>query len=249
MGGGHSFDLTWHRKPGILVRDGRYITQETIVAALEQTFEEWVRYTRLINPLPFYDFDGDGLVSYGYEPQGDIPPFSVAFNDGVSGFKLDNTDPDNVIVLHRYWPNVIDAATGIPVSPSRITWLGTEAARIIAFKKAVAEIEAMIASIETSPLYGSRTFIITDDFGRGGVEVPNPLMLLYDAMGEFIAFNPPLEECGQRDGFDWIDEADGRKTAIFAQGLSGPLYEYFLGYAPHPSDYRNPAGPLALPEE
>jgi hypothetical protein len=67
-------------------------------------------------------------------------------------------------------------------------------------------------------------------------------------MGAHIAYNPTT--CSTRSGFS-IETAGTVRKAELPDGVTGPLYEYYLGYVPAygygDNDYMNPS-PLSFPE-
>ncbi|GHU18021.1 hypothetical protein FACS1894163_09600 [Spirochaetia bacterium] len=229
----YSFVLEWNRKEGILYPDVVYNTEE-VTDALDQAYNEWENYTRLINPLPFYDKVGDGKV-----PENQDDPAFVVFLNRGSGWKLDNSGANGNIVIRRYWPPIKDASTGQLKTPTRTEWL--EQANIdtrkAAFKKAAGEIEAMIANIETSPFYNT------------GLPAYASLMKLHTKMVEWISYNPAPAQCIQRMEFSVAPVETTTGAARLPTGTSGPLYEYYLGHAPPPTEYTTNSGQFALPEE
>ncbi|GHV76380.1 hypothetical protein AGMMS49942_12010 [Spirochaetia bacterium] len=217
--GAHQYKLEWKRASGRLLQDAEY-NDSALNEVTQGALDTWREYIRVIDPRPFYDKSGTGLAPV------EGAPFEV-FN---SGGKLDNGNPsgNGNIVIHRYWPK--DAA-GNMVTPNRIAWLGAVTARAAAFKKAAGEIEGMLAAIEKSPLYTKGS---------------EPLRALHEAMANAISHNPPEGQCVQRTMFSVV--GGGTKgVAVLPDGVSGFLYEYYLGHVPDSSGYVNTA-PLAFPE-
>ncbi|GHV74702.1 hypothetical protein AGMMS49940_20040 [Spirochaetia bacterium] len=226
-----SFVMEWKRPPpGILP----YTTLNPVyekrasIASLDIAREKWEEYTSLIDPLPFYD---KGVTNPN--------PYEVISQaEGLDNqWLLDNRNPaaNGNIVIHRYWPKIVD------VEPTVAVWYAAVATRARAFKKAAAEIEGMMAAIRASPFYAGDTATGTFmDTGNTGVlvEVPNPLRQLYDSMAKFIAYNPPLEQCVQRDRFDLsVQNGFYNRRVVLNPLVTGPLYEYYLGYVPYLGDY------------
>ncbi|GHU89948.1 hypothetical protein FACS189476_09530 [Spirochaetia bacterium] len=186
------------------------ITKADLADKLQAALDAWELFMREIDPRPFLDTDKDGLA-----PDPDDPTGAGAFRVHSSG-KINNggTAP---IVIHRYWPADI---------PTRTAWNADAVVEIrqAAFKKAVADIEAMIAAIDASPFSGEPS-----------------LQDIRNAMENVISYNPPLEDCRPREGIIWSGG-----TANFDQ--TEFLYEYYLGYIPAPGEYAQSGGPLPFPE-
>ncbi|GHU60373.1 hypothetical protein FACS1894121_0210 [Bacteroidia bacterium] len=227
--------LSWG-PPKISVRNSVPIEQQ-LLDLLNQAKEKHQEYQRLIEPEPFYDADGDGLRPAGSDDGTSLggDPYLVFI---PSNNRLDNRNPslrpagDGPIVINRYWPKIFDAS-GNAILPDVATWYAQIETRKKAFKQAATEIEAMMAAIKASPLY-AMTFRVTDVAGVP-LEV-NPIKTLYDNMGQNISHNPPLEQCQQLMQFD----VSGSRVTL-TSGVSGFLYEYYLGYVPWLGDYEDQA--------
>jgi hypothetical protein len=207
----YRFKLTWEK-----IAD----SDAEAVEAIKQVRDTWMQYTALINPLPFYDADGDGV------PKNDS--YFKLFKISADGVKLLNTDPgtNGSIIINRYWPETASTV---------FEWRLLEVIRANAFKTAVKEIETMMADIEGSPLYN-----LEDP--ENGIAL---LQTTSASMGGFIAYNPPT--CTTRTAFSLETGGFGNKKAVINPDVTGPLYEYYLGYVPASGDYENPS-PLAFPE-
>ncbi|GHV74701.1 hypothetical protein AGMMS49940_20030 [Spirochaetia bacterium] len=231
----HTFVLEWKRKSGLLP----YVSkdpEDDVRGILDDVLEKWGEYASLIDPVPFYDKDGDGKATAEDGTMG-FGVYDVLIPQG-SELCLDNTDPDDNgnIVIHRYWPKLEDVSEVTPEAITVEVWYAAEGMRKKAFKNAVTEIEGMIASIKASPLYTTQ-------------ELPNPLHYLVEAMEEVISYNPPLAECEQRDRFDTTRNGTRGSVVINTDlVMTGPLYEYYLGYVPYREDYVVETGPFSFPD-
>ncbi|GHV50170.1 hypothetical protein AGMMS49579_03340 [Spirochaetia bacterium] len=224
--GTNKYVLEWKRDSGILYQDADY--DAVSIEHMEDALTKWQLYTRMIDPRPFYDPPGGtGIAPDPWALSGLMNnPYEVGTYD--SSWKIYNEPSYGTVVIHRYWPTNI---------PDVATWVSSEDSRRAAFKKAVAEIESMQAAIKASSLYDTgRVDPVTGIKSR-------PLLALYEAMADCIAYNPPSAACIQRQDFNWDN---GR--VVLPPDESGWLYEYYMGFAPDHNYYDNPAGDLALPE-
>ncbi|GHV80002.1 hypothetical protein AGMMS49944_17930 [Spirochaetia bacterium] len=237
----HSFVLEWKRGSQALpfVEVDPIAVEKTTFAVLEQLYEKWSEYTSLIDPKPFYDKDKDGTAAGGPITSDPYEVFVYERTTDIIGH-LNNANPtDNgPIVIHRYWPKLM--------KPTVAMWYYAVATRKMAFKKAAAEIEGMIDSIKAHPLYTAGPKMTVHDNTGVAIVVDNPLYNLVPKMEEVIAFNPPLELCVQRSGFDIPGSGLFRKVTL-PTDRTGPLYEYYLGYVPYLGDYLDQNDHFAFP--
>ncbi|GHV30057.1 hypothetical protein AGMMS4952_16540 [Spirochaetia bacterium] len=213
--------LEWKREPTGIPLDANYDTT-VVIPALEAALVTWNEYSKRIDPLPYYESSSRRV-------------YDVIFS---SSHDLDNGGGKQ-IVLNRYWPEFADD-TVTPVT-NRTTWLASENTRKAAFKKAVAEMKAMMAVIEKSPLYTAG-------------DLSNPLFTLYSQMDEFTKYDPDPsdEEFEQRFIFTEANVSPTYCKAEVDSNLdypdkSSPLYEYYLGCVPDIDGYVDPYGPFAFP--
>ncbi|GHU84062.1 hypothetical protein FACS189473_0270 [Spirochaetia bacterium] len=240
----YSFVMEWRRKPGLLpytTVDPKAEVKE-IIATLSQAHDVWAEYVDFIDPKPFWDPDGNGKAQIDGVPMMSSEPYNVFVNVN-SVFKLDNDPAQGPLIIRRYWPTVTDGA-GMPMTPDVAVWYASEEARKKAFKKAAAEVEDMLAAIKGSYFYARETFTVTGNTGEE-MEVPNPLRTYYDDMARVISHNPPLEDCKQLRTFD--TEGGVSHAVTLRPGVSGILYEYYLGYVPYREDYKNPNDHFSFP--
>ncbi|GHU98678.1 hypothetical protein FACS189483_06990 [Spirochaetia bacterium] len=227
--------------------DPKAQANQTLVV-LEQLFEKWMEYQILIDPRPFYDPDKDGKATDSNTGQSAYHVLKFTAPN-TNDWHLDNKDSTVTgdIVIHRYWPNLTDAL-GAPVAPDVEMWYASETTRAKAFKKAAAEVDGMIASIKASPLYTAGPKITIYGPTNGiAQEQNNPLYDLIPAMEYVISYNPPLEQCLQRTGFDYPESGYPLRPVVLNSNLTGPLYEYYLGYIPYIDDYADQTDHFAFP--
>jgi uncharacterized protein YjdB len=205
----YGFKLTWEKSTD---------SEADAVPAVYQVFDTWLEYKKLLNPLPFYDMDGDGVWK-------SEKSLYVFIDSGNGVMKLNNTDPDinGPIIINRYWP---ESASTV------FDWQNSEVIRANAFKKAVAEIETMMAAITKSPLYE-----LKDPDNNGSV----PLQSTYNSMADFITYGPSTYTT--RTDFSYELMGNELKAKI-DPAVTGPLYEYYLGYVPPDYEYPGPVIPV-----
>jgi hypothetical protein len=218
---GKEFDIVWEP---VGTR-----TQAEIDDALVAVYEDWRLFEKMTDPRAHV------------RPTDYNDPLDYAvWVPGMGGaVRLDNNGRAD-IELRRCWPRSL-----LGSAPTYAGWIASQRDRITEFKEAVKRIKAMRAALQASPLYETE------------VNGEKPLQQLDIAMGGHIAYPPTDAEtfdgiAGKWDRPRWAAGTDvassgGLLSSKYDTSSTGPLYEYYFGYAPNASDYLNPGGPYSFP--
>jgi hypothetical protein len=220
----YRFSLIWKMVDGILSPSAVYDPEEA-AAAIYEAYNTWELFKKKIDARP-----------HAVPADPDAPlDLAVWTTDAIGGGYVLNNNGTKKIVVNRCWPQSL-----IGTTLTRADWIAARAEREKEFKQAVKDIEAMMASIEKSPLY---EFEVNNE----------PLLVkLHDSMAEVIAFPADVETFACEDRDRWaksdLDDSGGQIKYKLDTVRTGPLFEYFFGYVPLDTDYISPKGQLSFPE-
>jgi hypothetical protein len=222
----YRFSLNWKYENTVL--PASWSPEDPVIQdSIRDVLVEWEQFEKYTDPKPCDEADSSN------------PKYDVIILGGMGGQVLENDNGTN-LVLRRCWPlNLTQQGT----APTRADWDASFDERVAEFKQTVKDIKAMMAALEKSPLFD--------------VEVDGELILaqVHKLMGEYIAFPPDPENHTYTAREKWVEPtdlaADGseRWKFIYDPAQTGPLYEYYFGYAPEKMDYEKPDGKLPFPAD
>jgi hypothetical protein len=221
----YRFSLNWKYENTVL--PSSWSPEDEIVQdSIRAVFVEWERFEKYTDPKPCDEADSSN------------PKYDV-FVTGTGGRKVLNNNNGTDLVLRRCWPRSL---TQQETAPTRAEWNASFDERVAEFKQTVTDIKAMMETLETSPLFS--------------VEVDGEPILeqVHKRMGDYIAFPADPENYGYAERGPWKEPADLQADTsnwkfIYDPDQTGPLYEYYFGYAPEKQDYDKPGGILPFPAD
>jgi hypothetical protein len=233
------FVITWER-------DGPK-TEDQLKAAVTDVYNEWLKWKNQFDPLPYFYA---GVEPKYAGPNVDYSAGATKMGTADSPKKINQSDT-LTINFARYWPP--KSVTGPKNLTPYLSWHSWEEQksvslplRLAAYRAVKADIAAINADIESSPIYGLEITVGGETFAgldRVNMALKRVVKEGLGPVGNGLVF-PPTANLP----FRWNDEDTGDikgQIIILDETYSGRLYEAYFGHVPSAGGYSN--GKLTYP--